>query len=104
MFVSCFNNVATVLKYQGEQAKEYHERALAIRRQTLGPQHPDVASSYHNLASVLGDQGDLKQAKEYHERALAIRQQTLEPQHPDFAFSYNSSATVLRDHGDLKKA
>ena len=56
-------------------------------QQTLGPQHPDVASSYNNLATVLSDQGDLKQAKEYHERALAIRQQTLGPQHPDLAQS-----------------
>ena len=56
-------------------------------QQTLRPQHPDVASSYNNLATVLSDQGDLKQAKEYHERALAIRQQTLGPQHPDLAQS-----------------
>ena len=71
----------------GKQAKEYQERALAIRQQTLGPQHPDVASSYNNIATVLLGQGDLKQAKEYHERALAIRQQTLGPQHPDVAQS-----------------
>ena len=43
----------------------------------LGPQHPDVASSYNNLGAVLEDQSDLKQAKEYHERAPAIREPTL---------------------------
>ena len=48
----------------------------------MGPQHPDVASSYNNLANVLSNQVDLKQGKEYHVRALAIRQQTLGPQHP----------------------
>ena len=48
-------------------------------QQTLGPQHPDVASSYNNLATVLRGQGDLKQAKEYHERALAIMQENLGP-------------------------
>ena len=48
-------------------------------QQTLGPEHPDVATSYDNLATVLGDQGDLNKAKEYHERALAIKQQTLGP-------------------------
>ena len=76
---SSYNNVATVLRVQGDlkQAKEYHERALPIRLQTLGPQHPKVAASYSNVALVLGDQGDLKQAKEYHERALAIWLQTL---------------------------
>ena len=69
--------------------REYHERALSIWQETLGPQHPHVLSSYNNLAAVLSDQGDLKQAKEYHERGLAIRQQTLGPQHPDVAQSYN---------------
>ena len=46
---------------------------LLLAQQTLGSQHPNVASSYHNLATVLRKQGDLKQAKEYHERALAIK-------------------------------
>ena len=74
MFVGSYNNLATVLKYQGElkQAKEYYERALAIRQQTLGPKHPDVADSCNNLAIVLGHQGDLEQAKEYHERLLLL--------------------------------
>ena len=48
-------------------------------QQTLARQHPVVASSYNNLANILGDQGDLKEAKEYHERAIAIRQETLGP-------------------------
>ncbi|XP_044175300.1 uncharacterized protein LOC122958449, partial [Acropora millepora] len=119
-----FDNLAIVLSDQGDlkQAKEYHERALAIRQQTLkqakenheralaikqqtlGPQHPDLATSFDNLAIVLSDQGDLKQAKEYHERALAIRQQTLGSQHPDVARSFNNVATVLSDQGDLKQA
>ena len=46
-----------VFAYQGDlkQAQEYHERVLAIGEQTLGPQHPDVASSYNNLVTVLSD-------------------------------------------------
>ena len=61
MFLGCYNNLATVVKYQGElkQSKGYHERAPAIRQQTLGPQHLDVATSYNNLATVLLDQGEL---------------------------------------------
>ena len=38
----------------------------------MGPQHPDVTTSYNNLANVFRDQGDLKQAKEYEQRAHAI--------------------------------
>ena len=64
MFVSCYNNLTTLLKYQGDlkQAKEYHERALAIRQQTLGPQHPAVATSYNYVTTVLRDHGDLENA------------------------------------------
>ena len=64
MFVGCCKNLAIVLKYEGDlkEAKEYHERAFAIRQQTLGPQHPDVASSYDNFAALLCDQGDLEKA------------------------------------------
>ena len=87
-----------------EEGKGHFERSLARRLEMFGPQHPDVATSYDNLATVLGDQGELKQAKEYHERALAIRQQTLGPQHPDVASTYNNLATVLCDQGELKQA
>ena len=86
------------------RAKEYYERALAIRLQKLEPHHVDVASSYNNLATVLRDLGDLKQAKEYHERALAIQLQELGPHHVNVASSYNNLAAVLSDLGDLKQA
>ena len=63
-----------MLRNEGDlaQAKEYHERALAIREQTLGPQHPDVACSCNKLSNVLRDQGNLKEANENQERALVI--------------------------------
>ena len=73
-------------------------------QQALGPQHPDVASSYNNLANIVRAQGNLRQAKEYHELALAIREKTLGLQHPDVASSYNNLANVLNDQGDLKEA
>ena len=60
-------------------------------------QHPDVATSYDNLAALLHNQGDLKQAKFYYERALAIWQQTFGRQHLDVATTYKSLARVLRD-------
>ncbi|XP_044175402.1 uncharacterized protein LOC122958548 [Acropora millepora] len=87
-----------------EKAKHHFKRSLARLLKLLGSQHPKVATSYNNLAILLGDQGDQKQAKEYHERALAIRQQTLGPQHPDVADSFNNLAILLGDQGDLKQA
>lgn len=34
-----------------DQARRRFERALRIREETLGPEHSDVATSPHNLAS-----------------------------------------------------
>ena len=77
---------------------------LLGNKKKLEPEHPDVATSYNNLATVLRGQGDLKKARKCLERALAIRQQTLGPQHPDVATSYDNLATVLGGQGDLNKA
>ena len=71
-----------------EEGKRHFELSLDLQLQLLGSEHPRVASSYNNLANVLGDQGDLNQANQ--ERALAIRQQTLRPQHHDVATCYNN--------------
>ena len=84
------NNLGNVLRDQGdlEQAKDYHERALAIREEKLGSHHIDVATTLNNLANVLCGQGDLEQAKHYHECALAIREEKLGSQHIDVATTF----------------
>jgi Tfp pilus assembly protein PilF len=50
----------------------YYERALAMREQVSGPEHPDTAGSLNNLGYLLRAQGDLAVAKLYYERALQI--------------------------------
>jgi tetratricopeptide (TPR) repeat protein len=47
-------------------------RALAIREKTLDPQHPDVAQTLHNLASLYRVQGQYDTAEPLFKRALAI--------------------------------
>ena len=42
----------------------YREReALAVRRRTLGDEHPDTLVSINNLANLLSDQGKLGDAE-----------------------------------------
>jgi Tfp pilus assembly protein PilF len=86
---------------QFAEAKPYLERALAIREQVLGLQHPDTATSLNNLGTLLDAQGDLAGAKPYYERALAIYEQVLGPQHPDTATSLHNLGGLLRAQGDL---
>ena len=49
-----------------QQAKEYYERALSIRLKKLGPDHVDVARTYHNMGILHKNLGDHQQAKEYY--------------------------------------
>jgi tetratricopeptide (TPR) repeat protein len=59
------------------------DRALAIREQALGPDHPQTATTLNGLALVLRDQGDPAAARPLFERALAIRERVLGPGHPN---------------------
>ncbi len=47
-------NLAILYQTQGRyaEAEPLHRRALAIREKALGPDHPDVAASLNNLASL----------------------------------------------------
>ena len=53
-----------------EKAKEYLEKALAIKIQ-IGDKNGE-ASSYGNLGTVFQSLGEYEKAKEYLEKALAI--------------------------------
>ena len=103
---TCFDYLGAVLRNQGDfsEAKDYCERALAIREEKLGSQHIHVATTFDNLGCVFFDQGDLEQAKDYHERALAIREEKLGSQHIDVANTFNNLGCVLRAQGDLEQA
>ena len=74
-----------LLDIQGEYAaaRPLLERALAIRERSLGPDHPDTATSLNNLALCLQAQGAYAEARPLLERALAIRERSLGPDHPD---------------------
>ena len=50
-----------------DQAKDYHERALAIREKQLSPDHGDLAETYNNLGTVYYTKGELDQAKDCYE-------------------------------------
>jgi hypothetical protein len=57
--------------------------AIAIRENTLGQEHPEVAALFDSLAEVHQADGKLDDAKECSERALDIYMQALGPDHPD---------------------
>ena len=54
-------------------AKDYHQRAIDIQINILGPNHIDVATSYNNLGRVNEALDELEQAKDYYQRAIDIQ-------------------------------
>jgi tetratricopeptide (TPR) repeat protein len=85
-------------------ARPLFERALAIREEAPGPEHPDTAKGLNNFASMLLTEGDLAGALPLHERALAIREEVLGPEHPDTADSLNNLGYLLREQGNFAGA
>ena len=70
-----------------EEAEPLYVRALKIREQQLGPDHPDTATSLNNLASLYYAQDKYEQAESLQRQALLIREQALGPDYPDTAVS-----------------
>jgi Tetratricopeptide repeat len=80
------------------------QRALAIREEALGPEHPDVATSLNNLAEFYRAQGQYGKAVPLYQRGLAIREKALGSEHRDVANSLNNLAELYRAQGQGGKA
>ena len=82
----------------------HHERALALRRQALGSDHPDTLTSMSSLANAYWYAGRLADAVTLHEETLKRRQAKLGPDHLDTLESMNSLALAYHDSGRLAEA
>src|SRR5215471_3453121 len=66
------------LRGQGRSAEAlpFYQQVLAIREQTHGPHHPQVAASLWNLARLFQELGQDEQALPLSQRALQMWEQT----------------------------
>ncbi|HXU47020.1 MAG TPA: serine/threonine-protein kinase [Thermoanaerobaculia bacterium] len=76
------------------------EEALAMRRQVLGAEHPEVAVTESELGRVFLDQGRLGEAEAHFRTALAIREKALGPADHETATSMSDLGLLLRQKGD----
>ena len=86
------------------EALPLFQRALSLRETSLGPDHPDTATSLNNLAVLLQDQSNLAAARPLFERALAIRETAFGPEHLVTATSLNNLVLLLQVQGNLAAA
>jgi len=69
-------------QYLGEHEKALaqHKRVIALRRQELGPGHPETVEGMNGLAIILLQTGKPAEAQEILEEALAVKRRTLGPE------------------------
>ena len=78
-----------------------YEKALSIKLKKLGDDHPDVATTYNNMALVYTKQGKYNEALAMYEKALSIRLKKLGDDHPRVADTYVNIGIVYDEK--LKK-
>lgn len=103
---SPLNGLGNISRDQGkyEEAKPLYQRALSIREQQLGPEHPETAEIVHCLAQFWEMQGNLEEARICYSRALAIREQALGTQHPKTAETRSRLIALLHAVGQPEEA
>ncbi|MFE5533940.1 tetratricopeptide repeat protein, partial [Embleya sp. NPDC056538] len=85
-------------------ADTYLQRALAVRRRLHGEVHPNTLTTWHYVADVYRESGDLARAVPMFEGIVADRVRVLGNDHPDTLASRTSLAFAYQKAGDLARA
>ncbi|MBP5973571.1 tetratricopeptide repeat protein, partial [Brasilonema sp. CT11] len=85
-------------------AERVQKQGLSVIRLRLGEDHPDVATSYNNLAGLYDSQGRYTEAEPLYLKALELRQRLLGEDHPSVATSYNNLAALYNSQGRYTEA
>lgn len=86
------------------EAQTLAERVLALREQSLGPDHAEVASSLTQLAAIFRNRRDLAKAETLNQRALTIAEKIPAPGHPELGQMYNEMGAIYLSRPDFVKA
>ncbi|PZR09133.1 MAG: hypothetical protein DI536_23150 [Archangium gephyra] len=80
------------------------EQVLAMQREHLGEQHPDVASTLNNLGVVLTYLEQPEEAVRRYEESLQLHEQLEGADHPNVGAASHNYAVALRRLGRLRDA
>ena len=85
--------MAALYESQGRynEAEPLYLQSLKISKRQLGTDHPNVASSQHNLAALYKSQGKYSEAEDLAQQALTIYKNRLGNEHPN---TQNAAVTV----------
>jgi tetratricopeptide (TPR) repeat protein len=79
------NNLAGLYESQGRyaEAEPLYKRSLVIKENSLGKDHPSVATTLNNLAALYYKQEKYQEAAKMFQRAIAIMKKKFPGGHPD---------------------
>ena len=86
------------------RARQFNERAVEVRMQLLGEDHPDTLVAINNLAGTLRTQGDYGGARTLQEHVVRAQILALGTEHPNTLTSLSNLAVTLRVQGDYDGA
>jgi eukaryotic-like serine/threonine-protein kinase len=100
------NNLGGLRMYQGrmEEAQQQFEHAVLLKERLLGPDHPDLAVSLHNLSLALARLGHFQLALAISDRATVIWERWLAPDSFQFVFSLGDRGEILLGLGRFDDA
>lgn len=106
VLIAPFVQLGRFYKGQGAygQAEPWYIACLAMARERLADDHPDVATSLNNLAYIYQMQGRYGEAEPLFREALALRQRLLGDDYPDVATSLNNLAVLYQSQGRYGEA
>ncbi|MEQ8387003.1 MAG: tetratricopeptide repeat protein [Coleofasciculus sp. A1-SPW-01] len=94
--------------YEGQglynQAEPWRKDCVSVIRQRLGDNHPNVATSLNNLATLYNYQGRYEEAEPLYLEALALKKRLLGDNHPSVATSLDNLAELYRFQGRYEEA
>ncbi|GBG33660.1 Nephrocystin-3 [Hondaea fermentalgiana] len=100
------NTIAVIAYQRGdyEDALEYYEETLSIRKAHRGGRDVSVATTLNNIAAVYQEQRRYEEALKYYEEALSITTESVGERHPQWATMLGNIANVYRLQGRYEDA
>lgn len=81
-----------------------YDKALRLKRTSLGDHHPATLATVNATANVLREQGKLDAAEPLYQEALRWRRESLGSRHPHTLGTMGDLANLLADQGALPPA
>lgn len=92
-----YNFIGSGLRLLGrhEEALEYLQKALRIRKEIFGERHPEVVEIYMNIGISLNALGKRNEALENYQKGLQIITEFFGERHPFATMSYSPYWSVF---------